>query len=250
MTQRQTVPTAYISVGKNRLSHSDGKVFLRDGTEFEIELTNLDTSTIKANIEINGHPISNTGLILRPGQHYYLERYIDDPRKFLFETYKVDDNQEVRDAIANNGLVTVKFYREKMSYTVRNPHWDNTVWWTTPNTYYYDNTTVPTSFTTGQTTIRASVSNMSADINNPPILTDASSKIDPQIETGRVEHGGHSTEKFDTVYKPFDLIPFHVVTLKLLPQVHQTTDIRVYCTGCGRRLRKKDVFCSKCGTRK
>lgn len=108
------LPEAYVSVGKNRLKIYNGKsVFLKDGEEFQIELFNPTSSTIGAKILINGNSISSSLLILKPGERSYLERYLDDNRKFKFETYDVENTKEVKEAIKKNGDVRIEFYNEK-----------------------------------------------------------------------------------------------------------------------------------------
>lgn len=119
---------AHIAVDKNRLKeYGDGKVYLRDGTNFQVELFNGERDTFGAVLELNGKAISDSKLVLRPGERIFLDRYIDDQVKFLFETYEVDGSDaEVREAIKNNGNVTVKFYRErdvvKFPHTKNRPH--------------------------------------------------------------------------------------------------------------------------------
>jgi hypothetical protein len=38
------------------------------------------------------------GLVLNPGQRYYLDCFIDDNKKFIFNTYDVDDSNETANA--------------------------------------------------------------------------------------------------------------------------------------------------------
>ena len=71
---------------KGRKSIKNGKVFLTDGDEFEIELFNPTQNKVLAKIELNGKSIGS-GIILRPGERVFLERYLDEAKKFLFETY-------------------------------------------------------------------------------------------------------------------------------------------------------------------
>lgn len=110
------LPEAYISVSKNKSRlkiYGNKNVFLKDGEEFQIELFNPTTKTIGAKISINGSPISNSLLILKPGERSYLERYLDTNRKFVFETYTVEDSKETKEAIKNNGGIKIEFFNEK-----------------------------------------------------------------------------------------------------------------------------------------
>ncbi|MFM7978380.1 MAG: hypothetical protein ACKPKO_03610, partial [Candidatus Fonsibacter sp.] len=68
---------------KGRKSIKNGKVFLNDGDEFEIELFNPLTECVLADIKLNGQSISKTGLVLKPGQRFYLDCFIDDKKKFV-----------------------------------------------------------------------------------------------------------------------------------------------------------------------
>jgi hypothetical protein len=74
------------------------------------------------------------------------------------------------------------------------------------------------------------------------------------IETGRVEEGSHSDQKFKTVNKDFEWFAFHTIEAKLLPvsqKVNTAEDINVkrYCTNCGAKLGKGHKFCATCGTK-
>ena len=105
--------SAHIALNRNRLRSYEKSVYLKDGSNFEIELFNGETVNVLAKIWLNGNLISNSGLILKPGQRFFLDRFIDTNNKFLFETYKVDASIETASAIANNGLIRVEFFREQ-----------------------------------------------------------------------------------------------------------------------------------------
>lgn len=77
-------------------------------------------------------------------------------------------------------------------------------------------------------------------------------KMSKTIETGRVEQGSISDQKFKTVNKNFEYFPFHTIEYKLMPlsqKINTVADISVkrYCTNCGHKLGKTDKFCSSCG---
>ena len=96
-------------------SKSNRTVYLKNGTEFQLHLFNPLTFTICADIYINGEKIPNS-LVIKPGQRVWLERYLDRAKKFLYETYEVENgNAAVEAAIKNNGLIQVKFYREDIN---------------------------------------------------------------------------------------------------------------------------------------
>ena len=95
-------PTAHIAVNRNRLKQYGDKIYLKDKTHFEIELFNPKSIKILAKIYLNGVSISTSGIVIRPGQRVFLERWLDETKKFLFETYEVEDSKEEQEAIANN----------------------------------------------------------------------------------------------------------------------------------------------------
>lgn len=144
-------PTVNIAVLKNRqrefTSDNQRVVYLQNGNEFQLEFFNPTQKNLLAKIKINGNYISNTGLIVRPGERVWLDRYLDVAKKFKFDTYMVENgNSEVEAAIAKNGLVEVEFYdeKEKPKPAICNPIiWDGswpwnrgTGGWNYP--YYYD----------------------------------------------------------------------------------------------------------------
>ena len=110
-------PTANLAINKSRLKVYNKKsevptYYLEKGQEFQIELFNPTNGNILAKISLNGKPIAQGGLVLRPGERAFLDRYIDVARKFKFDTYEVANTSEVRKAIEDNGDFKVEFYSE------------------------------------------------------------------------------------------------------------------------------------------
>jgi hypothetical protein len=116
ITNDTTKPGAWVvnSKDRGRKSIKNGKVYLTDSEEFEIELFNPLTECILADIKLNGQSISKTGLVLKPGQRFYLDCFIDDNKKFIFSTYEVEQTLESLTAINNNGKLEVYFYKESV----------------------------------------------------------------------------------------------------------------------------------------
>lgn len=110
------MPTANITINKSRLKIYKGDVptyYLKKGQEFQIELFNPTKDTILGKIFLNTKAIAQGGLVLRPGERVFLERYIDVAKKFKFDTYEVSgNNNEVKKAIEDNGDFKVEFYTE------------------------------------------------------------------------------------------------------------------------------------------
>lgn len=112
-------------------SSNSRTVYLESGQEFQIQLFNPHKFTIGAKIFINGERIPNT-LVLNPGERIWLERFLDTAKKFKFSTYEVDGNDsDVKEAIKDNGLVKVEFYKEVRKKSCL----ENKITWQT-----YDNT--------------------------------------------------------------------------------------------------------------
>jgi len=180
-------PTAFITVRKQRQKQNGKNVYLHDRTEFEIELHNPTNDSILAKINLNGKRISSSGVVLKPGQRIFLERYLDEDRKFLFETYEVSDSKTNQKAIENNGLVTVEFF-SKMLFTNFGHLGGYTYLSNQP--LLYNSGTVngsPNVFTT-------------TTLGNSNIVGTTNTS-DVKIETGRVEKGGESNQEFGTSYE-------------------------------------------------
>ena len=253
------VPQSFITKSKQRLKQHIDTVYLKNGDEFEIELFNPTQNKVLAKIEMNGNSIGN-GIILRPGERVFLERYLDEAKKFLFETYVVNgNNEEVQQAIANNGDVVVKFYNEILPI-INN---GGTVTWTNTNypfTYTTHNTlngnSIPTNgtfTTTGINTFyNTSLTSGTFSTSNTLLKKSATSPL-RHLETGRVEKGSESEQTFTYDSTSFNSYAFATNWWKIKPQSTKPImreDLVTYCTECGSK-RKKDThkFCPHCGTK-
>jgi hypothetical protein len=262
-------PCAYITKDKQRVKQFGQNVYLKDGSEFEVELYNPSRKTVLSKIKINGEFIKGGGIILRPGERVFLERYIDVPRKFKYETYTVDSTNETMNAIANNGDVEILFYEEQEvlelklnSYPTWNP------------TYVNNNLTAPigNNFYTSNVNY-TSQSNMDVNLTNG--LNDTlsfsnnlrsskyESKYDQKprsrsfakksksIETGRVEQGSSSNQSFKTVSKNFNSWAVSTSVWKILPESQkpiEKKDLIERCSKCSSKIKKSSwKFCPECG---
>lgn len=278
-----SMPTAAICINKSRLKvytkDSTNTYYLENGTAFQIELFNPKSETVLAKIELNGKPISQGGLVLRPGERVFLERYIDVAKKFLFDTYEVSNTSEVKEAIKNNGDFKVEFYLEQQplyNIPVYNPiNIQTYIQPYFPNSFYYGNTNLGTSTLTGgypsSSTLTSTNSNNgiglctldSATYSNNTTSARYYSPMDKikslrsaskTIETGRVELGDTSNQKLTTVSKSFNHYPFHSIEYNLLPisqKINSTDDIKVkkYCHSCGAVVKYNHKYCSSCGAK-
>jgi len=261
------VPQSFITKSKQRLKQHTDTVYLKDGDEFEIELFNPTQNKVLAKIEMNGDSIGN-GIILRPGERVFLERYLNIARKFKFDVYVINAmNLEVQKATEKNGEVVVKFYNEDIlptrtfygsgsTLTINNPVWSNT-----PYTYTTHNTlggnSIPThgTFTTTgiNTFYNSTLTSGTSKFSTSETLLRSSPKNKRSIETGRVEKGSDSNQSFTYDSTSFNTYPFATNSWKIKPQSTKPLvreDLITYCTECGSK-RKKDThkFCPHCGTK-
>jgi ribosomal 50S subunit-recycling heat shock protein len=259
-------PTANIAINKGRLKVYNKKseaptYYLQKGQEFEIELFNPTTGNILAKISLNGKPIAQGGLVLRPGERVFLDRYIDVARKFKFDTYEVANTNEVKKAIENNGDFKVEFYSEYIP-----PAPDVSIGITNlanqGNLGLYGATFDLTSFSDVQAIATASVgangfrSKYEKTASHKPVkkLKSKRSISRDTIETGRVEMGSASNQKMTTVNMDWLTIPFHTVEYKMLPvsqkiNTTQSINVKRYCTNCGTKQKPNFKFCPNCGTK-
>jgi len=280
-------PCAYISKDRKRLKQFGQTVYLNNGDEFQLELFNPSSTTVLAKIKLDGSYISGGGIVLKPGQRVFLERYLDDPRKFKFETYEVDGtSNEVLDAIAGNGDVVIDFFDE-----YKQPVWNNPITYVggsfggSIHTYYNNPFNINGSTTTTNGNVSFTSSNNTAGVNfnttsisntfegpnKRDFLRSETSRLkkskprsevtmdsliensENSIETGRVEKGGSSDQSFKTVDKTFNHYTCSTSIWKILPvsqQVFEKQDLKVYCSNCGKKRKKdSDKFCSSCGNK-
>jgi len=80
---KTATPCAFITKDRQRLKQFGQSVYLKNGEEFEIELFNPSQSTVLSKIKINGNYLSGGGIVIKPGQRVFLERYLDDAKKSM-----------------------------------------------------------------------------------------------------------------------------------------------------------------------
>ena len=272
-------PQAWIAVSNNRqklYGTNNDLVYLDDDQEFQIELYNPTPIQYLAKIYVNGELMSSSGLVLKPGQRYFLDRHIDVKKKLVFSTYEVENTEEVAEAIKNNGSVKVEFYAENKNSnwlissssgtsTVTYPHTTTYPTWTTNQ-----NLTGNGSITVGGSTVNTlftSTSGVTSSISGGldiSCTSDSSSSFTydsytgevktlnaGSLETGRVETGKDSNQDFDKDYGIYSWFSSFNSEYKILPRSTkpvEVNEIREYCTECGTRIKKKSwKFCPSCG---
>jgi hypothetical protein len=280
---------AKIAIAKNLIkeyknSNSERTVYLNNGTEFQIYLKNPYPSHTGIKISVNDKPIGNM-LVLRPGQSFWLDRFLNENKKFLFSTYEVENSKEMEYATSKNGKVTIQFYHEKekpyvSAGIVRDINdvqlldfeWNNGRSYTfngvktnvpTCSTYGSVSNSVNTVLTSSLNFNDASTFSTSAHGARTRSMTNISAEIDNKatkklanqgtMETGRVEKGGVSSQQFDYCDLEFEYWPFQTEVIQILPvsrkQIRPEDTRRKYCSQCGKKVNPKDKFCSNCGAK-
>ena len=227
-------PTAHITKKKSRLKVYNGHVvFLNDKDNFEFEIHNPKNKTVLCKIKLNGEYISTGGIVLKPGQRVFLERFLDSNNKFEFSTYKVKDTSENRSAIDLNGNVLIEFYDEQQ--VVNNFYLGGRTLYGSSSTIGYVPQFGTTITTTGGVTYgTTNLSNYNSTYTSSVTSDTFISKFDTSktllsgkpnslkkksnsIETGRVEKGEKSNQGFTNSYEQFNYNSFHEVIFKIQP---------------------------------
>ena len=260
IAQTGTKPSAWIVTpnDKGRKSIKSGKVFLEDKEEFEIELFNPLTVSVLADIKLNGQSISKTGLVVKPGQRVYLDCFIDDKKKFKFSTYEIENSGEALDATQNNGLLEVFFYKEDVItldnwkskfdriivekwYPVYYPSYPVYPYYNRPSIWYGTNlptiggscvTTNLNNSIVGTTTTNTYSSNnlincsYTSDVNIPYGGTTVNNLFSNSLETGRVEKGEKSKQKFTEVDIDFEKHYIASTIIQILPESRKPAEVK------------------------
>jgi len=237
-TTKVAEPTAHITVRKLRVKQNGKNVYLDNNTEFELELYNPTDTKLKATIEFDGNLISTSGIVLRPGERIFLDRYLDVDRKFLYETYEVKDTEQNREAIDNNGLVKVRFYQKQS--------WQNPSIFSGSNAYLTRNWGLNNSgYVNGNgVTFTTTGMNLVSEVNNSYNANDT-------IETGRVEQGSKSNQVFQSEYDMYYAWSSWETSWKILPKSQElktSKDLIQKCNRCNTKLKSNWKFCPECGT--
>lgn len=236
-----------------------GNIYLQNDEQFKIELYNPLRECVLADIRLNSQSISKTGLVIKPGQRVYLDCFIDDRKKFIFQTYEIEMSNETQEAIQNNGLMEVFFYKEEAVslknwseklrevvvreyypiYVDRYPNWypyrPYPVWYGTTGGISFGGTTTNTVYnsTTGTLTLTGGISNSSSytngvNLSNLNLNNSVSSNsipISESLETGRIEKGQKSNQQFSEVDMDFEKNYIHHIVYQLLPESRKPVEV-------------------------
>lgn len=258
------IPTAFITKGKQRVKQYSQNVYLKDGDEFEIELFNPTQHPILAKIKINGNYISTSGVIIRPGQRIFLERFIDVNKKLLYSTYEVDrTDTEVKNAIKYNGNVEIEFHTESTPNTgailtnMVGIGYSNSSSGTGIVGGAFSGNNITTTYTPYTTNYDTLISTTTTDLNT---ITNLYNKpVNHYIpsgggETGRIDTGDMANQyMYHTDVLSFNTKVYHIINWKILPNSHkpiEVSDLKKYCHNCGSIIKKSTYkFCPNCGVK-
>jgi hypothetical protein len=213
---------------RGRKSVKKGKVYLSDKQEFEIELYNPLKECVLCDIKLNGKSISQSGLVLKPGQRFYLDCFLDDKKKFVFNTYDIEDTSESKEAISNNGLLEVFFYKEEV---VNFNNWKDRFnkviiekWY--PYQPYYQPYTNPYWYTTGTITTNTNscITSLTTTSNN--VYNTSNVYLNSTYETGRVEKGNESSQSFSEIDMDFENYYVYHKVIQILPESRKPIDVK------------------------
>lgn len=229
---------------------SNSNIYLENDEEFQIELFNPLKECVLADIRLNGQSISKTGLVVKPGQRFYLDCFVDDKKKFIFQTYQVENNETSMESIENNGVMEVFFYREqvvtinnwrdRLKEVVIREYYPVYPWW---YPYRYNNlynsgtgtftTNGSGSFTIGDSntlysnnlTINSDITSCSFNSTSGELNLSYTSDLSNTIETGRVEKGQLSQQQFMEIDMEFEKNYIHHLVYNLLPSSRKPVEV-------------------------
>ena len=270
----KTLPEARLAVKRNRLKMYDQRgqsgtpvlygnsYYLKNKQEYEIELFNPTQGDVLVKIHIENKNISDNGggVILRPGERIFLERFLKNNRKFMFDSYEVGTSQAVKNAIKKNGDIKIEFFQETF--------FNNLISGSTTSSFTYPSTFTFGTCTTdslgfneldnsmGSLTTSASDTTTSFDSTRAFYSSSVPISAEPakttKSFTGKTAEGSASNQDFETVYnKTWSYVADVTYEFKLLPVENKPVLVkdlhRVHCTECGNRIKKGWKFCAGCG---
>ncbi len=227
-----TKPDAWVvsPSDRGRKSIKNGKVYLKHGEEFEIEIFNPLTDCVLADIKLNDSSISKNGLVIKPGQRFYLDCFIDDGKKLVFGAYEVESGPESEEIASENGKLEIFFYKESVvSINNWRTRFDRLIIERSQPAYY------PSHMPSRVPNIWFGDSTASKSINTAPFggttennlyarggkfrsIGETSKSPLSGIETGRAEKGANSAQKFDEVDMEFESLYISSTSIQLLPE--------------------------------
>ena len=251
--QQNSKVQAYVSVNKNRLKiYEDNKYYLSNGTNFEIELVNNDNKKYLVEIYLNEQSIGS--IVIGANSHNYLERYIDNNRKFQFNTFEIDNVDETKEAQERNGSIQIYFYPQ---ISLSHPSFEGRI--SPTNNLRINGTTFPSllddlhKFTTGSPVINycSTTTDSLKSSSCYSTISYSSASCSSSIETGRINEGENSNQTFTYSSDKFEDRSTHSLDYQILPiSLKPYEGIKTYCSECGTKIRHQNwKYCTNCGTK-
>jgi len=251
-------PIARIAVNKSVLpihQYKDEKIiFMKGNTEFQFEIFNPLTKKIAVDIQFNDIDKGSSLLVVRPGERIWLDCELKNKKKFIFETYCVDNTKESLEAIRNNGNIIIKIYLESEKNTVnysdcilRNDIFKPAQYPLPTNPYpYYPFKPFGPIYGNGTDNTGNNISyqsNYTSEVKQKIVMDG--------IETGIISEGKDSNTKFENNNTEFEMQWHYIFKYKLLPISTKTfytlKDLKLTCQMCNRKQKKGEIYCPKCG---
>lgn len=235
------------------LREIDGAVRLPFGSEFSIQLKNMNTVRALVTIEIDGvDATENVELVVPANDTLELERFIKNGNltaghkfKFIERTEKIENGP--RGIKAEDGLIRIQFEFEKEQPPIYVPR--DVIWKSTPliGTTIYD-----AAGTAEIKTCGTIYSNAEMTLGTPGVAGDSTATT-LQNDVGITVPGGVSSQTFNRVYGIQGSGKKHVIVLRLLGSAGKiekpvTVKTKVECPTCGTKNTSAAKFCSECGT--
>lgn len=282
MESTSQYPTVSIAINKNKIKHYNDSeylrqvVYLNDGSEFQLEFFNGTQTKWFAKIKFDGNYISNNGLILRPGERVFLERYFDSNNKFVYKTYNVKLTAAVKAAIQSNGLIEVEFYKKAQppvttwittgtyipTWSINNvyhmPRYERRAILNDGNYSHQFNSTLSDSVSNNTLTSAGTVNYMSTEIktkgglnqsrsarsfSEPMAFASAFSSTPvkasaPVVETGTIEKGNESNQSFVMSNDNFENFYSTKTVIQIMPPSQKAFS-----------QKEVKLYCPSCGTK-
>lgn len=256
------LPSAIVTAGGSEKKVYEGNsIFFNKGDNFELRFFNPLQEKIGVEIIFNGQKKSDGLLVVNPGEDITLDRFLDDKKKMVFDTYNIDANNPAAVAAAAlNGIVNINFFKEKYSNQWESRSYfsqgvngtagypGSCVWTTISNS---NSRVYPRVYCSSTSTTSGDFKDYIAESRDKTI--DYSEYIAESLtETGRIEKGDVSNQNLNVVDIQFESVTFHSIQYHLKPTstkgYTRTSEIRNYCPRCNYRLRKQSwIYCPKCG---
>lgn len=250
---------AVVKAGGKVLREIDGAVRLPFGSEFSIQLKNMNTVRALVIIEIDGvDATENVELVVPANGTLELERFIKNGNltaghkfKFIERTEKIENGP--RGIKAEDGLIRIQFEFEKDPTLLTYQHdiyqRRDVIWKSAP----LIGTTIYGAAGTAEIKTCGTIYT-NADITlGAPGVADDSTATTLQNDVGITVPGAVSTQTFNKVYGIQGSGKKHVIVLRLLGSAGKiekpvTVKTKVECPTCGTKNTSAVKFCSECGT--